>query len=163
MCSSVLFACRNNWNSSQLHVHLIALGFLVWVFNRGSKIGILLIMQFNFFSLEWASSLTKAPNFFNQYLVGQPLFYSCGWVLHKWLSFFFVKDLACVPQKFLLIKTNFFFFFFQWTNLLNPENIKGLSAISMLLAMIGNGLMIPRALLIRDLMWYVFPLLPFIE
>lgn len=113
MCSSVLFACRNNWNSSQLHVHLIALGFLVWVFNRGSKIGILLIMQFNFFSLEWASSLTKAPNFFNQYLVGQPLFYSCGWVLHKWLSFFFVKDLACVPQKFLLIKTNFFFFLFS--------------------------------------------------
>ncbi|KAK3005913.1 hypothetical protein RJ639_016011, partial [Escallonia herrerae] len=31
-----------------------------------------------------------------------------------------------------------------------PE--KGLSAISMLLAMVGNGLMIPRALFIRDLM-----------
>ncbi|GFP80215.1 maltose excess protein 1 chloroplastic [Phtheirospermum japonicum] len=44
----------------------------------------------------------------------------------------------------------------MWTNLLNPENIKGLSAATMLLAMIGNGLLIPRALFIRDLMWYVF-------
>ncbi|KAG8389797.1 hypothetical protein BUALT_Bualt01G0015800 [Buddleja alternifolia] len=42
----------------------------------------------------------------------------------------------------------------MWTNLLNPDNIKGLSAVSMLLAMIGNGLLIPRALLIRDLMWF---------
>lgn len=42
----------------------------------------------------------------------------------------------------------------MWTNFLNPENIKGLSAISMLLAMIGNGLMIPRALFIRDSMWF---------
>ncbi|CAN1246445.1 Maltose excess protein 1, chloroplastic [Linum grandiflorum] len=42
----------------------------------------------------------------------------------------------------------------MWTNFLRPENIKGLSASSMLLAMIGNGLMIPRALLIRDLMWF---------
>ena len=41
----------------------------------------------------------------------------------------------------------------QWTNFLNPDNIKGLSAFSMLLAMIGNGLMIPRALFIRDFMW----------
>ncbi|KAK8565031.1 hypothetical protein V6N13_020157 [Hibiscus sabdariffa] len=41
-----------------------------------------------------------------------------------------------------------------WTNFLNPDNIKGLSAISMLLAMIGNGLMIPRALFIRDFMWF---------
>ncbi|MQM23698.1 hypothetical protein Taro_056764 [Colocasia esculenta] len=41
----------------------------------------------------------------------------------------------------------------MWTNYLNPDNIKGLSAITMLLAMIGNGLMIPRALFIRDLMW----------
>ncbi|RVW67182.1 Maltose excess protein 1-like, chloroplastic [Vitis vinifera] len=39
------------------------------------------------------------------------------------------------------------------TNFLSPENIKGLSAFSMLLAMIGNGLMIPRALFIRDFMW----------
>ncbi|XP_026406540.1 maltose excess protein 1-like, chloroplastic isoform X2 [Papaver somniferum] len=42
----------------------------------------------------------------------------------------------------------------MWTSYLNPENIKGLSAISMLLPMIGNGLMIPRALFIRDLMWF---------
>ncbi|XP_050221766.1 maltose excess protein 1, chloroplastic-like [Mercurialis annua] len=42
----------------------------------------------------------------------------------------------------------------MWTNFLNPENIKGLSAISMLLAMMGNGLMIPRALFIRDFMWF---------
>ncbi|KAK9095684.1 hypothetical protein Scep_027153 [Stephania cephalantha] len=42
----------------------------------------------------------------------------------------------------------------MWTSFLNPENIKGLSAISMLLAMIGNGLMIPRALFIRDFMWF---------
>ncbi|KAJ8762726.1 hypothetical protein K2173_012218 [Erythroxylum novogranatense] len=42
----------------------------------------------------------------------------------------------------------------MWTNLLNPDNIKGLSAFSMLLGMIGNGLMIPRALFIRDLMWF---------
>ncbi|GMH18483.1 hypothetical protein Nepgr_020324 [Nepenthes gracilis] len=42
----------------------------------------------------------------------------------------------------------------MWTNFLNPDNIKGLSAFSMLLAMIGNGLMIPRALFIRDIMWF---------
>ncbi|KAJ6360367.1 hypothetical protein OIU77_004388 [Salix suchowensis] len=42
----------------------------------------------------------------------------------------------------------------MWTNFLNPDNIKGLSAFSMLLAMIGNGLMIPRALFIRDFMWF---------
>ncbi|EHA8588811.1 Maltose excess protein 1, chloroplastic [Cocos nucifera] len=41
----------------------------------------------------------------------------------------------------------------MWTNYLHPDNIKGLSAFTMLLAMIGNGLMIPRALFIRDLMW----------
>ncbi|KAF8651534.1 hypothetical protein HU200_063354 [Digitaria exilis] len=41
-----------------------------------------------------------------------------------------------------------------WTNYLNPSNIKGLSAFSMLLAMLGNGLMIPRAVFIRDLMWF---------
>ncbi|CAM0902958.1 unnamed protein product [Alopecurus aequalis] len=42
----------------------------------------------------------------------------------------------------------------MWTNYLNPSNIEGLSAFSMLLAMIGNGLMIPRAVFIRDLMWF---------
>ncbi|KAG7550986.1 hypothetical protein ISN45_Aa06g017160 [Arabidopsis thaliana x Arabidopsis arenosa] len=41
----------------------------------------------------------------------------------------------------------------MWTNFLNPDNIKGLSSITMLLSMMGNGLMIPRALFIRDLMW----------
>ncbi|XP_054796537.1 maltose excess protein 1-like, chloroplastic [Prosopis cineraria] len=43
----------------------------------------------------------------------------------------------------------------MWTNFLNPENIKGLSAYSILLAMIGNALLIPRALFIRDLMWFI--------
>ncbi|KAJ0231491.1 Maltose excess protein 1 [Hirschfeldia incana] len=42
----------------------------------------------------------------------------------------------------------------MWTNFLNPDNIKGLSPITMVLAMMGNGLMIPRALFIRDLMWF---------
>ncbi|ONK73728.1 uncharacterized protein A4U43_C04F34640 [Asparagus officinalis] len=42
----------------------------------------------------------------------------------------------------------------MWTNYLNPDNIKGLSAFTMLLSMLGNGLMIPRALFIRDLMWF---------
>ncbi|KAH7668809.1 hypothetical protein IHE45_11G036200 [Dioscorea alata] len=42
----------------------------------------------------------------------------------------------------------------MWTNYLNPDNIKGVSALTMLLGMIGNGLMIPRALFIRDLMWF---------
>lgn len=47
----------------------------------------------------------------------------------------------------------------KWTNYLNPSNIKGLSALTMLLAMLGNGLMLPRALFIRDLMWYLNSLL----
>ncbi|CAD6259750.1 unnamed protein product [Miscanthus lutarioriparius] len=34
----------------------------------------------------------------------------------------------------------------MWTNYLNPSNIKGLSAFSMLLAMLGNGLMLPRSI-----------------
>ncbi|RWR87249.1 maltose excess protein 1, chloroplastic [Cinnamomum micranthum f. kanehirae] len=42
----------------------------------------------------------------------------------------------------------------MWTSFLNPDNIRGLSAFSMLLAMIGNGLMVPRALFIRDFMWF---------
>ncbi|XP_078163399.1 maltose excess protein 1-like, chloroplastic isoform X1 [Carex rostrata] len=42
----------------------------------------------------------------------------------------------------------------MWTNYLNPSNIKGLSALTMLLAMLGNGFMLPRALFIRDLMWF---------
>uniref|UniRef100_A0A9I9DWR7 Maltose excess protein 1-like, chloroplastic n=1 Tax=Cucumis melo TaxID=3656 RepID=A0A9I9DWR7_CUCME len=43
----------------------------------------------------------------------------------------------------------------MWTNYLNPENIKGLSALTMLLALIGNGLVLPRALFIRDFMWFL--------
>ncbi|XP_010525028.1 PREDICTED: maltose excess protein 1, chloroplastic-like isoform X1 [Tarenaya hassleriana] len=42
----------------------------------------------------------------------------------------------------------------MWTNFLSPDNIKGLSPYTMVLAMMGNGLMIPRALFIRDLMWF---------
>ncbi|KAL0735669.1 hypothetical protein Bca4012_011879 [Brassica carinata] len=42
----------------------------------------------------------------------------------------------------------------MWTNFLSPDNIKGLSPITMLLSMMGNGLMLPRALFIRDLMWF---------
>ncbi|KAL0326079.1 UNVERIFIED_CONTAM: Maltose excess protein 1-like, chloroplastic [Sesamum radiatum] len=56
-------------------------------------------------------------------------------------------------EKLLLTKINLSFVS-QWTNLLNPEYIKGLSAVTMLLAMVGNGLLIPRALFIRDLMWF---------
>ncbi|XP_020579792.1 maltose excess protein 1-like, chloroplastic isoform X3 [Phalaenopsis equestris] len=41
-----------------------------------------------------------------------------------------------------------------WTNYINPDNIRGLAALTLLLGMIGNGLMIPRALFIRDLMWF---------
>ncbi|XP_022943767.1 maltose excess protein 1-like, chloroplastic isoform X1 [Cucurbita moschata] len=43
----------------------------------------------------------------------------------------------------------------MWTNYLNPENIKGLSALTMFLALIGNGLVLPRALFIRDFMWFL--------
>jgi hypothetical protein len=43
----------------------------------------------------------------------------------------------------------------MWTNYLNPSNIKGLSVYTVLLAMIGNGLLLPRALFTRDLMWFV--------
>eukprot|EP00252_Welwitschia_mirabilis_P027663 TRINITY_DN9550_c0_g1_i1.p1 TRINITY_DN9550_c0_g1~~TRINITY_DN9550_c0_g1_i1.p1 ORF type:complete len:433 (+),score=57.13 TRINITY_DN9550_c0_g1_i1:47-1300(+) len=42
----------------------------------------------------------------------------------------------------------------MWTNYLNPNNIRGLSTISLILSMIGNGLMIPRALFTRDIMWF---------
>ncbi|XP_074319543.1 maltose excess protein 1-like, chloroplastic [Silene latifolia] len=43
----------------------------------------------------------------------------------------------------------------MWTNYLNPDNIKGLSALSMLIAVLGNGLLIPRALFARDFMWFI--------
>ncbi|KAG0593866.1 hypothetical protein M758_UG026500 [Ceratodon purpureus] len=41
-----------------------------------------------------------------------------------------------------------------WSNYLNPSNIKGLSILTILLAMTGNGLLLPRALFTRDLMWF---------
>ncbi|KAG0576111.1 hypothetical protein KC19_5G056400 [Ceratodon purpureus] len=41
-----------------------------------------------------------------------------------------------------------------WSNYLNPANIKGLSVLTILLAMAGNGLLLPRALFTRDLMWF---------
>lgn len=37
----------------------------------------------------------------------------------------------------------------------NPANLHGLSVFTILLALIGNGLLIPRALFIRDLMWFI--------
>jgi hypothetical protein len=42
----------------------------------------------------------------------------------------------------------------MWTNLLNPSNIKGLSSQTVLLAMSGNAMLQPRAIFIRDFMWY---------
>jgi len=42
----------------------------------------------------------------------------------------------------------------MWTNFLTPANIKGLSVNTVLLAMVGNGLLLPRALFIRDFMWF---------
>lgn len=42
----------------------------------------------------------------------------------------------------------------MWTNYLNPANIRGLSVFTVLLAMIGNGLLLPRALFTRDRMWF---------
>ncbi|KAJ7542068.1 hypothetical protein O6H91_10G088000 [Diphasiastrum complanatum] len=42
----------------------------------------------------------------------------------------------------------------MWTNIVNPSNIQGLSVLTVLLAMIGNSLLLPRALFTRDLMWF---------
>lgn len=42
----------------------------------------------------------------------------------------------------------------MWTNFLTPDNIKGLSSQTILLAMVGNGLLLPRALFVRDIMWF---------
>lgn len=44
-------------------------------------------------------------------------------------------------------------FSWQWQNYLFPANIQGLSVFTVLLAMIGNALLLPRALFTRDLMW----------
>lgn len=40
-------------------------------------------------------------------------------------------------------------------NLQNPTNIAGLSVFTILLALIGNGLLMSRAMFIRDVMWFV--------
>lgn len=65
-----------------------------------------------------------------------------------------VQNFDISNRIIILIATNHdWFISVQWTNFLSPDNIKGLSASSMLLAMVGNGLMIPRALFIRDFMW----------
>ncbi|MCO5549040.1 hypothetical protein L7F22_002506 [Adiantum nelumboides] len=42
----------------------------------------------------------------------------------------------------------------MWTNYINPANIRGLSVYTILLAMTGNSLLLPRALFTRDLMWF---------
>ncbi|KAI5081716.1 hypothetical protein GOP47_0001459 [Adiantum capillus-veneris] len=42
----------------------------------------------------------------------------------------------------------------MWTNFINPANIRGLSVYTILLAMAGNSLLLPRALFTRDLMWF---------
>lgn len=42
----------------------------------------------------------------------------------------------------------------MWTNYINPANIRGLSVYTILLAMAGNSLLLPRALFTRDLMWF---------
>lgn len=42
----------------------------------------------------------------------------------------------------------------MWTNFINPANIRGLSVLTILLAMAGNSLLLPRALFTRDLMWF---------
>lgn len=41
-----------------------------------------------------------------------------------------------------------------YANIRNPDNLHGLSVFTILLALIGNGMLIPRALFIRDLMWF---------
>ncbi len=41
----------------------------------------------------------------------------------------------------------------QVRNLLEPRSLEGLSVGTMLLALLGNALMVPRALLVRDVVW----------
>ncbi len=41
----------------------------------------------------------------------------------------------------------------QLRNFLEPQSLEGLSVGTMLLALLGNALMVPRALLIQDLVW----------
>ncbi|OAY75568.1 Maltose excess protein 1-like, chloroplastic [Ananas comosus] len=72
------------------------------------------------------------------------------WLL--WEDFITVSGLSVLPQVgFILFRIGLVG---KWTTYLNPDNIKGLSALTILLGMIGNALMIPRALFIRDLMCF---------
>ena len=41
----------------------------------------------------------------------------------------------------------------QVKNFTNPDGLAGLSQATVVLAMVGNGLMVPRALLTRDKVW----------
>jgi hypothetical protein len=41
----------------------------------------------------------------------------------------------------------------QVRNFLEPQSLEGLSLGTMLLALVGNALMVPRALLVSDLVW----------
>ena len=41
----------------------------------------------------------------------------------------------------------------QVRNLLEPQSLEGLSVGTMLLALLGNALMVPRALFVRDVVW----------
>ncbi|XP_057869568.1 maltose excess protein 1-like, chloroplastic isoform X2 [Cryptomeria japonica] len=41
-----------------------------------------------------------------------------------------------------------------YSNIRNPANLHGLSVFTILLALVGNGMLIPRALFIRDMMWF---------
>lgn len=41
----------------------------------------------------------------------------------------------------------------QVRNLAAPESLAGLSQATVLLAMVGNGMMVPRALYTRDAVW----------
>lgn len=78
-----------------------------------------------------------------------PLYVDAGFTNGTGLNFQYDKNL----YLHLYFTTKHLILFVQWTNYLNPENIKGLSALTMLLALIGNGLVLPRALFIRDFMW----------
>ena len=42
-----------------------------------------------------------------------------------------------------------------WQNFMRPETLHGMSVETILLAMCGNAMMIPRALFTRDIIWFV--------
>lgn len=43
----------------------------------------------------------------------------------------------------------------QVSNFSNPSTLQGLSTASILLGMLGNGLMVPRALFTADKIWFI--------